>query len=1351
MNQFRGLRRETVEFGPRGARNRERSHRGSTRYSILGFPHSFFVLCEKLWMGSFWHWFLSYEHMVLSKNGKRYPDRINVAAMQHGLGDKRMMCAFASISLCEGIRRHFSVSWGGRLCWLARSGFVLILGSVLASSAELKWTSSGEGFRSAELQVARSDRPGFTLMDPKLTGLTFSNMLAQQRHLTNQILLNGSGVAAGDVDGDGWCDLYFCRLDGPNALYRNLGNWKFEDVTKTAGVACDSLDATGAALADLDGDGDLDLVVNSVGGGTRVFRNDGRGHFKEDAHALNPDKGGMSLALGDVDGDGFLDLYVANYRTSGLMDMPNTKFRLKVEQGKQVITAVNGRPVTEPDLVGRFSVNSRGGVDEHGEVDGFYRNIGGTNWVSVSFTGGAFLDEDGKVLPSPPYEWGLSVMMRDINQDGLPDIYVCNDFDAEDRIWLNQGAQKFRACPRLAQRKGSLFSMGVDFADINRDGFDDFLVLDMSSREHVQRMTQMGDRFGSMVRIGDIASRPQNMLNTLFLNRRDGTYAEIGYLSGLAASEWSWATAFVDVDLDGWEDVLVTNGHERAARHLDFVERLARMRAEKKLSGPEILQARTLFPRLDTANLAFRNRGDLTFEESGQRWGFDLRGVSQGLALADLDNDGDQDAVLNNLNGPVAVYRNDASAARLAVRLKGAAPNTKGIGARIKVFGGPVPMQSQEMICGGRYLSSDDPLRVFAAGSVTNELRIEVLWRSGKQSMVKAAKANHVYEIEESNAVVVPVVAQKPPVQPLFVDVSALIPHTHHKEAYDDFALQPLLPHRLSQAGPGITWWDTDGDGWDDLIIGSGKGGALSVYRNDRQGGFKAASGPPFNQILTRDQTTILGFKNRDGSRVLLAGSSNYEDGLTNGGVVRQYNLATQQVEDSFPGAESSTGPLAMTDLNGSGHLSLFVGGRVIPKRFPEAASSLLFTRTNDAWILDAENTKALANVGLVNGAVFSDLDGDGTADLVLACAWGPVRLFQNDKGRLKEITEQAGLSNYRGWWNGVCTGDFNGDGRPDIVACNWGRNTKYESVRGQPWRLNYGDLQGRGVVDTLESYYDPLTRTWVPWQPLRIAAVALPFLSQRWQTQEAYGRASFDEIYGDVLKNTKRLEVNWLETTLFLNLGDRFEARPLPLEAQMTPAFGACAGDVDGDGHEDLFLSQNFFGVPPEQSRYDAGCGLWLRGDGRGGVKALSGEESGVKVYGEQRGAALCDFDHDGRLDLAVGQNGAATKLFRNVRGRPGLRVRLAGPPGNPDALGAAMRAVTGKGLGSLGLGPLREVQAGSGHFSQNSFEQVFPSSPKPTALWIRWPEGKAIQIEIKETESELFIDPEGRKDRSR
>ncbi|PYI85223.1 MAG: hypothetical protein DME26_11495 [Verrucomicrobia bacterium] len=385
------------------------------------------------------------------------------------------------------------------------------------------------------------------------------------------------------------------------------------------------------------------------------------------------------------------------------------------------------------------------------------------------------------------------------------------------------------------------------------------------------------------------------------------------------------------------------------------------------------------------------------------------------MAFADLDNDGDLDVVINNLNGVAGIYRNETAAPRLAVRLKGRPPNTRGIGAKIKILGGPVT-QAQEIICGGRYLSSDEPMRVFAAGE--GDMRIEVAWRSGTRSVVTGVRENRIYEIDEGGAMEVQSSKFKvqspeavdetaagtgrarlptswltrtltpPNASTLFEDVSDLIKHTHHDEPFDDFALQPLLPKRLSQSGPGVSWFDVDGDGWEDLIVGSGRGGRLAVYLNDRHGGFTPYDGAPVSQTVTRDQTAILGWRNNGGPAVLLVGSSNYEDGLTNGGALRQYDFATKTLLDDFPGQDSSTGPLAMADIDGDGNLDLFVGGRSVPRRYPEPASSLIFRGTGTGWAIDTENTKRLAQVGLVSGAVFSDLDGDGDPDLILACDW---------------------------------------------------------------------------------------------------------------------------------------------------------------------------------------------------------------------------------------------------------------------------------------------------------------------------------------------------------------------------
>ena len=1179
-------------------------------------------------------------------------------------------------------------------------------------------------------------------MPPESTGIRFINLVPEAHYRTNQILISCSGVAAGDVDGDGRCDLYFARIAGSNALYRNLGNWRFEDITASAGVACPNMASSGVALVDLDGDGDLDLVVNSIGHGTRIFLNDGHAHFTElmKDKPLNLGKGGMGLALGDLDGDGFLDLYVANYRTLALMDMPNVRFWMKKgPDGKQYVSTVNGRPVTDPDFADRFVVSPVGGIDELGQADGIFRNIGGTNFIPMYFTNGTFLDEDGAPLTHPPFDWGLSVMIRDLNQDGLPDIYVCNDFDSPDRIWLNQGGGKFRAAPRLALRKQCVFSMGVDVADINRDGFDDIFVVDMLSRDHMRRMDFLPDRKPPVPFVGEMDNRPQYSRNVLYMNRGDGTYAEMAAFAGLEATEWSWCPAFLDVDLDGWEDVLVTNGHERDARGMDVLDRIKAMRAAGRLkSTEETFEVRKMFPRLATPNVAFRNNHDLTFEEVGQQWGFNFAGVSHGLLLADLDNDGDLDVVINNFNDPPTLLRNNSSAPRVAVRLKGRAPNTAGIGAKIKVSGGPVAQQ-QEMMAGGRYLASDQAMRVFAAGSATNSLTIEVNWRSGRRTVVSDAKANQLYEIAEPTAATSPSPLKQPP-QPFFVDVSALLNHTHVDEPFDDYARQPLLPKKLSQLGPGVSWCDVDGDGFDDIVIASGKGGTLSVYRNDGRGGFQPLNQPPFNQPVTRDQTTVLSWPKASGQMTLLTGSANYEEGTNDGSCVREYDLKGKMTVNRLPGFESSTGPLALADIDGDGDLDLFVGGRVIGGKFPAPASSALFRNSGGRWELDAVNTKTFANIGLVSGAVFSDLDGDGQPDLVLACEWGPVRVFRNNHGKFEEATAELGLSRFTGWWNGVATGDFDGDGRMDIVASNWGRNTRYESHRAQPLKIYYGDLAGDGSTPLIESYFDPALKKVVPEGRLDFVARAMPFLAATFPTHASYGRASVEEILGERLGAAKILEAGWLETTVFLNRGTNFIARPLPLLAQAAPAFGVCVGDFDGDGHEDIFLAQNFFAVQTETPRLDAGLGLWLRGDGHGDFTAMSAAESGVRIFGEQRGAALADYDGDGRVDLLVGQNGQQTKLFRNARARPGLRVRLIGPAQNPSAIGAVLRLSDHSGAGAA-----REVQAGSGYWSQNSAVQVMYAPAGASQLSIRWPGGGVTNVSVQADARDIIASQSG------
>ena len=529
------------------------------------------------------------------------------------------------------------------------------------------------------------------------------------------------------------------------------------------------------------------------------------------------------------------------------------------------------------------------------------------------------------------------------------------------------------------------------------------------------------------------------------------------------------------------------------------------------------------------------------------------------------------------------------------------------------------------------------------------------------------------------------------------------------------------------------------------MIVPSGKTGQLAVFQNDGKGGFKRLSAPGLQEAVTRDQTTVLGFARADGQTVLLAGSANYEDGRATGPVLRQYALPAQTIDDTLPVSAASTGPLAMADVDGDGDLDLFVGGRVVPGRYPEAASSLLFLNENGRFKPDSN--PSLTGIGLVSAAVFTDLDGDGDPDLVLACEWGPLRVFRNEGGRLvpwQMPVTLAGasttLDRLAGFWNGVTAGDFDGDGRLDIVASNWGRNT--HRTGRLPWRVYFGDFAGAHGMEIIEAFHDPAMNKVVPWRARDAVARSLPAVLEQFTTYRAFGAASVAELPG--FRAARELQVNTLDTMVFLNRGDRWEARALPVEAQFAPAFGLAVADFDGDGNEDLVLAQNFFGSEIETSRCDAGRGLLLRGDGEGNFRALPGQESGLVVYGEQRGAAVADFDGDGRADLAITQNRGSTKLWRNTQGRPGLRVSLRGKAANRHGIGGVVRLKFGE-----RWGPARELHAGAGYWSQDSATLLLATPAGPSQIEVRWPGGKTTTTAVPESAKEISVFPDGRIER--
>jgi hypothetical protein len=1198
------------------------------------------------------------------------------------------------------------------------------------------------GYRWRELEIPRGNlTPGFTSLAPARTGIAFANTVGDSTLVHNRQLAQGAGVCLADVDGDRRPDVFLARTEGSSALYRNLGDWRFEDITSQAGVAAADRHATGCVFADVDGDGDQDLVLVSLGGPNALFVNDGQGRFTAQTAGLTDRAGSMTVAVADVDGDGDLDIYVANNKAYTTIDRIPPQ-----ERGFDRITRKLGpnhyevreqyradyKVVNRADL-GGYSLVQRA------DPDFFYLNDGSGHFVREPLAHNPrFLDENGKQLAEEREDFGLAAIFADLNGDGAPDLYVANDFEDPDQCWINDGHGRFRLIPWYALRATSNSGMAVAVGDVNGDGYPDAFEADMLSKDTRRLKTQIPTHTAVAKQPGIGDDRPQMQRNTLQLNRGDGTFAEVARFAGVNASGWSWSAAFLDVDLDGWEDLLIGTGHVTDVMDGDTQHRQRNL-VGGYFGGPVqgVDWHRFLFdyPPLKLPNVAFRNRGDLTFEDVSKKWRFDLGDdISNGMALADLDGDGDLDVVINRLDSPAAVLRNDASAPRIAVRLHGAPPNTAGIGSRVRVLGGPVPLQERELVAGGLYLSSSDASLSFAPGTAAH-VRIEVEWRDGGRSVIDSAAPNREYEISEPLSVVPPRrTAERGSGgedKTLFEDItSELGGHTHVDPYFDDFLRQPLLPNSFSQLGPGVAWVDFDGDGKEDLIIGAGKTGRIAFFHNTGTRLQPSAVRPP---ITTGDLTTILGWPDGHGGSLALAGVATYE-ARTPSSVVA-YSPRTGAMTPLLGGDTASVGPLALADYDADGTLDLFVGARIYPGGYPLSPSSHLYHNRDGRLVLDSANDRLFYELGMVSAAVFSDIDGDGDPDLIVTLEWGAIHVFLSDHGRFR-AAEFPGLSTVNSRWNGLATGDLDGDGRLDIIATSWGRNVDYHASDSDPLLLYTGYFSGRGRPDALLAQQDPRIGAPAPFVSFDRLLPALPGLTQRIPTFSAYADASITQVLGPAAKGAVRLGATTLDNIVFLNRGDRFEAHPLPAEAQLAPAFYAGVADFNGDGKEDVFLSQNFFATDIATPRYDAGRSLLLLGDGTGGLEAVLGQRSGLLVYGEQRGAAYADFDGDGRLDLAVSENAAPTRLFKNRGAAPGLRVRVVGPAGNPTGIGTQLRLRYGD-----TAGPVREIQAGSGYWSQNGAVQILGHAREPTALWVRWPGGSEQTLPLTRGQREITV----------
>ncbi len=1207
-----------------------------------------------------------------------------------------------------------------------------VLFALLSSSwatAQSVSTDPGVMMSATELSPSQGSQTGFQRMDSSSTGVRFVNQLSELLMIRNINLLNGSGLSVGDFDQDGLLDLFFSGLQAPNKLYRNLGEWRFEDVTERAGVANPRSLSTGAAFVDLDADGWPDLVSCAMGGPNSIFMNQRNGTFKDvgTAAGITSRLGATSMAFADIDQDGDLDYYQSYYGVTSILK----------SGGALNIVYRNGKPVVR----GRHSDRIRfikGFMMELGEPDQLFINDGDGGFEAVEWTQGRFLDWKGAPISEEPWDQGLSVRFSDLNQDGLQDIYVCNDAFTPDRVWLNMGNGIFKEPNPKAFRKSSYFSMGMDVADVDLDQRDDLLVVDMLSRERELYIGQQSMRPPQERKFGEQSSHPQHRRNTFFWNRGDGTYAEIAWFAGLAGTEWSWSPIFMDVDLDGDKDLLVSNGFPHDVDDIDTQNKIESL---GKLSVRDSQKTLLLYPALDTPNRAYRNEGQARFVEVGQLWGFDSKSVSNGMVTADLDGDGDLDLALNCFNGEAELYQNLSPAPRVQIKLiQMNSKNRDAIGARIRLMAGDL-VQSQEVIAGGRYMSGEAPEQTFAFPdtSISREGALEVNWPDGFVTRHAGIRSGMRYFITRDVDISASAGAEnsrrrvKSNDQSWFIEADSLIEFQHHEVPENDFSMQPMLLARQSQDGPGIGVFDWNGDGLDDVLAPSGQGGISNLFLSQDGDSFKSQADP---KQMSSDGIGVVAWKMK-------------ESGMTQGLISLSHTTALNRSHSGLDSSRldspeaflgilnsgteiqwpkrvaHSLGALAVADFNQDGELDLFAGGRPVPGRFPEYSESWFYFSNGQGsgeWLAWSELMHPTSGTDFprISSAIFSDVDQDGQVELIVAEEWGRLRILKFSKkiagkSQLKEIAGSSELAELTGCWGGIASADLDNDGDLDLVVGNMGWNTRREKLSsGRELRLYFGDADRNGALENWEVYYDSKIEKYVPFENWEDVLEALPAWKPRFDSHKSYSLVSAEELFDHPSSRAYRhLSVNTLGVKVLWNEGEnRWTVKDLPGMAQWAPVFGVTLADWNGDGAIDIFLAQNFFALPESEAGMDAGTGLVLQNLGSREWRPMLPGESGISILGEQRGSATGDLNGDGRPDLVVAQNAAKLKVYLNQQGSPGLRVRIHGGKSNPWGVGHRVRFQY-----SNGWGPMQEVQFGSGYASQNSgyltFRNPGPDSP--------------------------------------
>lgn len=1050
----------------------------------------------------------------------------------------------------------------------------------------------------------------FQLLPSDSTGITFTNLLKENsvvNYFNTKYIYNGGGVAIGDINNDGLSDVYFSSNIFSNELYLNKGNFKFENISRKAGVEASRGFKTGVAMVDLNADGWQDIFVcrsNHPDPASRsnfVYINNGDLTFTEMSGEMGLADSAYSTQphFLDYDRDGDIDIYVVNHPSDFESSI---KVRAELRNG----TYVRRKAPDDP-------INS----------DRLYQNNGDGTFKDVSRKAGIW-----------NHAFGLSACVVDINQDQWPDIYVANDFVEPDFLYINNRNGTFTESWEQYFRHTASNSMGSDFADVDNDGLEDAIVVDMlpedNQRQKQSSTTMILDRYEMLLRYG---YQHQLMRNVLQRNNGNGTFSDVAQWAGVSATDWSWAPLFADFDNDGWKDLFISNGIRKDVTDLDYISFKQDSIEKSDQMGVSYVTKHNFkewvdrMPSMKIKNYVFKNQGDFLFANRSNEWGLTDVSFSNGTAYGDLDNDGDLDLVVNNMDQKAFVYKNTVQETKRSnfIRLKLANNSQPVLGSQVEVFAGRQKQVSTLRTSRG-YLSSVEEVLHFGLGSQSIVDSIRVYWPDGTFQQQNKVQANQLITLNYRGTKRLKENAK--PAQPLFRKANGVISHRHKENDFNDFKSEALLPHAFSRSGPAMAAADVNGDGLHDLFIGGAMNqqGVLFVQQSD--GTFKQRTQRAFELHAAHEDTGVLFFDadgdhDQDlyvvsGGNERAAGDTAYQDRL----YVNDGRGLFEYKSDALPMESSSGSCVVAADYDRDGDLDLFVGGNVKPSQYPYADKSFVLRNNGKGNFTDVtpELTSSLDSTEMVSTAQWADMNSDGFPDLVVAGEWSPISIYINEKGRrLNNATSSFGLSDTKGWWTKIVIADLNKDGQQDIVAGNWGKNILVKASKDEPLAIYAKDFDDNGSLDPIICHFMQHQRWPLPRREVLVSQI--PMLKKKFVKFHSYAQAKIENMFShEVLESAYYREATTLATSVFISRGKGFDQLELPMDAQLSPVYAIAVEDYDLDGRPDILLAGNDFNPQIEEGVCDSGIGVFLKGDGSGKFIPMRIVESGFFAPGNVR-----------------------------------------------------------------------------------------------------------------------------------